>query len=112
MTICGQLPIACQLLKRLALPDRIVAGDVIQNLGFQDEEAAVDKGAILVGFLAEPRHAVIPRHHIEDTEPAGLVNRGDRRGGAGSPVEVYQVSDIDIGDTITICQAEGVLSDV
>src|SRR3546814_5232647 len=50
----------------------------------------VDESAVLVGFFPEAGDGVAARHQIEDTEAAGLMDRGEGRGGARCPVKVDQ----------------------
>src|SRR3546814_14576168 len=86
----GLLSFAGSPVERRSLPVRVFDGYIVQHLGFQNKEAAVDESAVLVGFCPEAGDGVSARHQIEDTEAAGLMDRGEGRGGARCPVKVDQ----------------------
>ena len=55
VTIGGQLTLACEALERLLLPHGVIAGNVVEHGGGEDEEAAVDPAAVANGLFLK-RH--------------------------------------------------------
>src|SRR3546814_15687087 len=90
-----QLALLGQCLERLAFPGGLVAVDVVEHLGLEDEEAAVDVVAVVVRLLAEAAHPLFAGQQAEGAEAAGLGPR--RHGGQRSrpAVAVEPRGDVD-----------------
>ena len=99
-----KLPLLGQPLQRLALPDRVIAGDIGADLGARDEEAAIDPAAIAHRLLGEARH---PRAVMADgAEAAGRLHRRHGAEPALVAMEIDQATHVDIGDAVAIGEAE------
>src|SRR5450759_3732159 len=57
--IGGQLMIGRKTLKRRPFPDSRIVLDVVEDAGFEHEEAAVDIATVARGLLAETRHRIV-----------------------------------------------------
>src|SRR3546814_8931808 len=73
--VCGPLALRGQCLVLLACAVGLVAFDVVEHLGLEDEEAAVDVVAVVVRLLAEAAHPLFAGQQAEGAEAAGLVHR-------------------------------------
>ena len=99
-----QLAVLGQPLQRLALPDRLVAVDVVEHLRLEHEEAAVDPALADLRLLGELGDAVA----VED-EPAEARRRphgGHRRQLAVGAVERDELGDVDVGDAVAVGEHE------
>src|SRR3546814_1189910 len=67
-----QLALLGQCLVRLAFPGGLVAVDVVEHLGLEDEEAAVDVVAVGVRLLAEAAHTLFAGQAAEGREAARI----------------------------------------
>ena len=59
MAVRHKLPVDGQLLEGFAFPHRRIAGDVVENAGFQHEEGAVDPAFAVGGLFAEALHCSV-----------------------------------------------------
>src|SRR5450756_2188803 len=101
MHISGQLMIGCQVFEWRAFPDGCIALDVVEDAGFEHEEATVDITAIPRRLLAETRHFVVISE-IQGTKASLWSDSSECRQGAGSLVEGNQCRDVDVGDAVAI----------
>src|SRR3954465_10021160 len=109
MAVGGQLAVVGQALERLALPDRLVALDVVEDAGLEDEEAPVDPAAVAGGLLAERLDAVALER--ERAEAAGRLDRRQGREHALLAVEFDQGADVDVRDAVPVGEAERLVAD-
>src|SRR4051794_34794344 len=105
----GQLAVIRQALKGLALPDRLVALDVVEDAGLEDEEAPVDPATVAGGLLAERLDPVSLER--ERTEAAGRLDRRQGREHALLAVEFDEGADVDVRDAVAVGEAERFFSD-
>ena len=70
------------------LEEGVVALDVIEDLGGQDEEPAIDPVPVPMGLLEEGGHPVA--FDVECPEPTRRLHRGDRGQPSLRPVELDQ----------------------
>src|SRR6186713_598791 len=79
-----ELALGRQALHRLALPDRVVALDVVPHAGLEDEEPAIDPGAVALRLLAEAADAAVV--DLQRAEAPGGRDRGHRGQSAAGAV--------------------------
>src|SRR6185436_19197822 len=80
-----ELSLAGEPLHGIALPDGLVAANVLDDLWRQDEEPAVDPAAVAVRLLVEAAHPLLL--HREGAEASRRLDRGHGREHALVPVE-------------------------
>src|SRR5262245_32679298 len=100
----AQLTVSGEPLHRLALPDRCIAGDVLADDGGQHEKAAVDPAAVPGRLLLEPRYTVALETYRP--EAPGRLRRRHRRQPARLPVQLNDLPDVHIPDTVSIGDTE------
>src|SRR5450756_892480 len=98
--------IGCQVLKRRALPDSRIVLDVVENAGFQDEEAAIDVVTVARRLLTEIRHHILISEVQSAKTPLG-PDSGQRGQGSSPLVRGNECRDVDVGDTVSVGQQEG-----
>lgn len=99
-----------QALHGLALPDGGVAVDVVDDLGREHKEAAVDPGAIAVGLFLEAEDSlVVEAKRTEATRGLGSGECGEL---AVLLMEGDQGGDVDVADAVAIGEAEVVAIEV
>jgi len=89
----------------VALPNRLIALDQVEHLGFEHEEAAIDPGTITLGLLFKGKHPAALE--LQRAEAARGLH-----GGEGGPTALLLVkgdgfSDVHIANAIAIGEAEG-----
>nr|GFC32450.1 hypothetical protein [Tanacetum cinerariifolium] len=101
----AQLSVFRQLHQGLALPGNGVAVDVLDHFWFQHEETAVDPANLVAWFLFETGHTVV-LINIQHAKAARWLN--SRNGGqlAMLTVEGHLGTDVDVGQTVAVSQAE------
>lgn len=104
VAIGGELAFVGQALHGFALPDGGVAIDVVDDLGGEDEEAAVDPGAVAVGLFLEAGD--LGFRQVEGAKAAGGLGGGQGGQFALFTVEGDQGGDIDVADAVTVGEAE------
>src|SRR4029077_2007485 len=77
VTIGGQLTFACEALERLLLPHGVVARNVVEDGGGEDEEAAVDPAAVPSRLLLKRIHLDVVE--LERPEAPRRADGGQRR---------------------------------
>ena len=108
----GELAFQGQTFHGLSLPDGGVAFDVVDDLGGEDEEAAVDPGAVAVGLFLEASDLVLAVVQIERAEAAWWLGGGEGGEFALFPVEGDQGRDVDVADAIAIGEAKVVAVEI
>src|SRR5882757_4502081 len=101
-----------QVLEWLAFPHRIVAADVGDGLGINDEKAAVYVVGVFVGFLAEPHDEILAGREMKHAETAGRPHGGHRHQRSGALVESDQLADVDVGDAVPVGEAERLIVEI
>src|SRR5262245_38345740 len=103
-----------QPLQGLSLQRGFVAVNILQDLGFQNEESAVYPSFADLWLLGEFSDlAIIARSGEIKSAKAGRWPHGRHRGQFAMPaMKRHQFLNIDIRDAITICEHEGRLADV
>jgi len=102
-----------QALKRLALPHRLVAGDVVEHFRLAHKKRAVDPAFGRLWFLAEGRDLVSPRpREFQVPEPGRRADGGQGAQFAMRTVILQQLVQIDIGDAIPPGEHEGLVAQV
>src|SRR5690242_10268078 len=92
----AQLIVAGQPLQGSLLPYRIVAFEILADLGRQDEKAAVHEASFAFRLLAKADDAVA--HDVERTEAPGRVDGRDRRQLAVGAVKRDRLADVHVRD--------------
>lgn len=110
VAIGGELAFMGQALHGFTLPDGGVAVDVVDDLGGEDEEAAVDPGAVPVGLFLEAGD--LGFREIECAKATGWLGGGQGGQFALFPVEGDQGADVDVADAVTVGEAEIVAVEV
>src|SRR3546814_20580209 len=85
MPVGHQLPLGGESLQRFPLPHRLVPVDIIEDLGLEDEERAIDPAVPAVRLLLEAGDAISVE--LEAAEPSRRPYRGPRGELAVGPVE-------------------------
>src|SRR5450759_2742105 len=102
-----------QMLEGLPLPDGLVAGDQIDHLWRQHEEASIDPAAIAQGLLFEPTNVrLVIARETERPEARGRLSRSHCCHSPMALVELDQLFDIDVSQTISIGEAKRVAIEI
>ena len=105
-----QLPLFRQLLERLPLPDRLVVLDIIDYFRFENKEPAVDKATVTGRLFLKSIDSCLIRNSQSTETPRGL-NRCQSRPALVTAMKLDQLSDVNVGDPITISKTEGFSAD-
>src|SRR6185437_15849817 len=92
-----ELAVARQAFQRLALEQRGIAVDVIEDARLENEEGAVDPCLTRERLLVEARHAVAVE--LQAAEARRRAHGGYRCDAAVAAVELQKVCQVDVGDT-------------
>src|SRR3546814_9316811 len=112
MSVGGELALGGERLERRAFPGGGIAVDVVDRLGLDDEEAAVDVADVLVRLLAEGADAVRSGHQVEHAETARRPYGGQGGQRAAAAMERELPGDVDVGDAVAIGETEGIAVEI
>lgn len=110
MAVCDQLPVGSESLERLLFKMCGVAVDILQHLGFQNEESPVDPTFFGLRFLGEFDDVVSVE--LDMSEACRRTNRGERRQLSVSPMKRQESVDVDVRNAVAPRQHEGAVRDV
>ena len=108
MPECHQLTFGAEPVEGFLLEGGGVAVDVIDHLGVEDHEPAVDPVGLGFGLLAEVGDGVAVE--VQYAEPSGGVDGGDGGEPAVALVELDQFLDINVGYAVAVGQEEGLVA--
>lgn len=100
MTESHQVPVPCHLRQRALFQRLSIIREVVQHVGFEDEEATVDPGFTVLDRVAEGIDAVA--FDFDASDLCVRPNGGHRGELAMAPVEGQQRIDIHIAESIAI----------
>ena len=109
VTVRHQLPVAGEAFHRFFFPGRLIAFDVLEDLGLQAEERAVDPSFDGLGLLGKLLDAVAFKDHA--AESCRRPDGGDGRELAVRLVERQQLLEIYIGDAVAPREQEAFVAD-
>src|SRR5579872_6843179 len=92
------------MFERIAFEYRVVAVEVIEHLRLEYEEAAVDPAFLRLRLLLEIHHLVPVERH--GSEARRRTNGGHRRKPSMAAVEIEQLLNVHVGNTIAVGQHE------
>lgn len=92
----------------VALPHRLIVFDQIKHLWLEHKEAAIDPGAIALGFFFKRKHPA--SLELQRTKTARGLHGSEGCPAAPLLVKGNGFSDVHIGDTVAIGEAEGVVA--
>src|SRR5215510_9499631 len=101
MSVRTELAIPDQSLDGFTLEHRIVAVDVVEDLGFQNEESRVHPPNIFDGFLAELAHGAATVLDVDDAKSARVPHRGHRRDLVLPSVQFDHLVDRNVTDSVS-----------
>src|SRR4051812_512875 len=78
MLVRGQVALTRERLHRLSLPDGLVAGDVVEHLRLEHEEAAVDPGAVALRLFLKGGDLRLVLADRDRAEASRRLHRGER----------------------------------
>ena len=99
MAISHELAFTSQSFNGLALPDRFIAGDVIDRLALQHIEPAVDPALFTMRLFLEAGNQVLVV--FQTAESSRRLHGGDRGKLPMGMVELHECLDVDVGNSIT-----------
>src|SRR2546429_7905887 len=107
MLVGDELAVGREPGQDVALPDRAVALDEVENGRLDDEEPAVHLSRTRRVLLEHLGHAVAVYGY--GPEPRGGTDDGHRRQQARPAVQLDRRADVDVGDPVAIGEAEGLV---
>jgi len=100
MSVCRELPGFSQSGKRRMLEDGVIAVDVIEDFGLEDEESAVDPTLASLRFLIEPNDEIILE--LQSAKTSRGPDRRQRRQASVVFMKCDELGDIQLRDAIAI----------
>src|SRR3954468_22593270 len=102
MLVRGQVALTRERLHRLSLPDGLVAGDVVEHLRLENEEAAVDSGAVALRLLLEGGDLGLVFADRDRAEAPRRLHRGERGQHVLRAVEIEQRWHVQRGEAVAV----------
>ena len=100
VAISHELTFASQSFNGLALPNRFIAGDVIDRLALQHIEPAVDRALFTMRLFLEAGNQVLVV--LQAAESSRRLHGGDRGKLPMGMVELHEFLDVDFCNSITV----------
>ena len=110
VAICHQLTFTSEPLEWLLFPVSAVSVDVVEYCGFEHEESSVDPALFRLGFLRELDNLITL--HFQMTETSCRPHCRERCQLTVPPVELKQIPEIEIRNSITPGEHEGAFVEV
>ena len=104
MLIGRKLAAGGERLQRTPFPDAVVARNQVEDRRLQDEEAAVDEGAVAGGLLLEGANRA--PLDFQRAVAAGRLDGGDGRLPGFPAVEGQRGGDVDVADAVAVGEEE------
>src|SRR3954454_1926275 len=115
----NQLSILGEAFERLALEERLIARDAINDGRFENEEPTVHPSPISTGLLVERANPgrddlsdCLIRLNVERSEPSQGLDRRHRRQLSVGPMKIKEPCEVDVGNAVAIGQHEGLAAKV
>lgn len=112
VAIGSQFTVAREADERLLLPHRIIALDVIEHLGLQHKEPAVNLRRAVVGLFADVADRVIAGRQCKRTEASEWLHSGERSMAPLRMMVSDERANVNVAHAIVVRQAERFLANV